>query len=228
MTVLFHIAAGGLSLLAGYVALFASKGAPLHRRAGRAFTVCMLAMTASGFFEALVRSVAPATNIPAATITAYLVVTGFTTVRPLARGGRALLVGGMLVAFGVGLVSLMFGFEAIALGGSRKGMPFFPFFLFGLVGVLAATGDLRLLRAGGIRGAARLARHLWRMSFALLIAALSFFLGQADKIPEAIRLPPLLALPVLLVLVTMLYWVWRVRRRRTVRSIVGMTAAEAE
>jgi peptidoglycan/LPS O-acetylase OafA/YrhL len=71
-----------------------------------------------------------------------------------------------------------------------------------------------MIRAGGLRGASRLARHLWRMCFALFIAALSFFLGQSDEIPEPLRILPLLALPVLMVLVTMLYWLWRVRRRR--------------
>jgi putative ABC transport system permease protein len=60
-----------------------------------------------------------------------------------------------------------------------------------------------------------LTRHLWRMSFALLIAAMSFFLGQAKVFPQPVRIYPLLALPVLAVLVTMLYWLWRVRARRS-------------
>jgi hypothetical protein len=73
---------------------------------------------------------------------------------------------------------------------------------------------LRVLRSGALTRAARLARHLWRMSFALLIATMSFFLGQAKGIPSPIRIPALLALPVLAVLVTMLYWLWRVRIRQ--------------
>ena len=56
-----------------------------------------------------------------------------------------------------------------------------------------------------------LRRHLWRMCFALFIAALSFFIGQARVFPKPVRIFPLLALPVLAVLVTMLYWLWRVR-----------------
>ncbi|MGH7561110.1 MAG: hypothetical protein ACRENB_08820 [Gemmatimonadales bacterium] len=76
-------------------------------------------------------------------------------------------------------------------------MPAFPFFLFGIVGVLAGAGDFRVIRSGARQGAARLRRHLWRMSFALFIAALSFFIG-------------LLALPVLAVLVAMFYWLWRI------------------
>jgi hypothetical protein len=62
------------------------------------------------------------------------------------------------------------------------------------------------------------------MCFALFIAALSFFIGQAKVIPEPFRNRGLLALPVLAVLVTMLYWLWRVRRKRAVRSMVVISA----
>ena len=65
------------------------------------------------------------------------------------------------------------------------------------------------------QGAAPIARHLWRMCFALLIAALSFFIGQADEFPPALRIMPLLALPMLIVLGALFYWLWRVRVRRT-------------
>ena len=129
-----------------------------------------------------------------------------------------------LVALSVGAISLAFGFEALANGGVRKGMPAFPFFLFGIVGILAGAGDVRMMRSAPLRGAKRLTRHLWRMSFALFIAALSFFIGQADVSPEAVRIRPLLALPVPLVLVTMLYWRWRVRGRRSLQRITTLTA----
>ena len=52
------------------------------------------------------------------------------------------------------------------------------------------------------------------MSFALFVAAMSFFLGQADEFPKALRVLPVMAGPPLAVLVTMLYWMWRVRFRR--------------
>jgi hypothetical protein len=62
------------------------------------------------------------------------------------------------------------------------------------------------------------------MSFALFIAPMSFFFGQADVFPEALRIMPLLALPVLSVLVTMLYWVWRLRVKRRVRGLARVPA----
>lgn len=45
---------------------------------------------------------------------------------------------------------------------------------------------------------------------ALWIAAASFFLGQSDEFPEALRIMPLLCTPVLLVLLAMFYWLARV------------------
>jgi hypothetical protein len=58
------------------------------------------------------------------------------------------------------------------------------------------------------------------MCFALFIAALSFFIGQADEFPEALRIPLLLAVPVLAPVVSMGYWLWRVRSRPPVRGVV--------
>jgi hypothetical protein len=227
MTLVVHILAGSLGLVSGYLALYATKGAPLHRRSGMVFVSAMLTMCFLGTVIAAVRGVAPAMNIPAGLLTAYLVITALTTVRPPAARSRWLDPVLLLVALAVGLTCLKFGFEAVAHGGKRNGMPAFPFFLFGGVGTLAALLDLKMIRAGGLRGAPRLARHLWRMCFALFIAALSFFLGQAKVIPKPIRIPGLLALPVLLVLVTMFYWLWRVRVRRTARGIVGAGGQEA-
>jgi peptidoglycan/LPS O-acetylase OafA/YrhL len=180
----------------------------------------MLTMGGLGALIAAVRGVAPATNIPAALLTSYLVITSLITVRPPKVRMRWLDYGLMLVALGIGLTSLAFGLEALASpdGKGRDGMPPFPFFMFGAVGTAAALLDIRMIRSEGLRGASRLARHLWRMCFALFIAALSFFLGQSDEFPEAIRILPLLALPVLVVLVTMVYWLWRVLRGRSLRG----------
>ncbi len=225
-TMLIHIVAGSLGLISGFVALYAAKGAPLHRRAGRVFVSVMLTMTLTGITIAAVRGVAPAINIPAGLLTAYLVVTGLTTLRPLAAGPRWLDLGAMLVGLAIGMISLAFGLDALANGGEKDGMPAFPFLMFGVVGMLASVGDLRMLLAGTLSGRSRLTRHLWRMSFALFIAALSFFLGQSDELPRAFRILPLLALPPVAVLVTLLYWVWRVRVRRGSRGSVGAGAPQ--
>jgi uncharacterized membrane protein len=226
-TLVIHIIAGGLGILSGFLALYAAKGARLHRRSGRVFFYAMLTTAIAGGVIAAVRDVAPAINIPAGLLTAYLVITALMTVRPPTALSRWLQPGLMVVALAIGLTSLWFGFEAIASGGTRNDMPAFPFFMFGVVGLLAGIGDVRLMRSGALLGVRRLARHLWRMSFALFIAALSFFIGQAQVFPKPVRIMPMLALPVLAVLVTMVYWLWRVRVRRNVRGIVSVGAAEA-
>ena len=220
---LIHIVAGSLALLTGYVALFAAKGATRHRRAGIVFVYAMLVMCLFGGAMAIAHGEWVEVNLPAAVMTAYLVVTALTTVRPLPRGARALHVGGMVVALGMGLTMLIFGAEAVANGGQRRGIPAFPFFLFGTVGMLGGLGDARVLRSGAGGGTHRLARHLWRMSFALFIASMSFFLGQADVFPKALRIPALLAVPPLAVLATMLWWLWRVRARRPRQRVVAAT-----
>jgi len=222
-----HIVAGTLALLFGYIALYSVKGAPLHRKIGMLFVYAMLTMCAAGFTLAVTLDRGPGVNVPAALLTAYLVVTSLTTVRPVATGGRALHIGAMVVVLIVTAFNTAFGFEAMANGGRRQGIPAFPFLMFAVVGLLAVVGDVRLLRTGPPQGTSRLTRHLWRMSFALFIAAMSFFIGQAKVIPKPIRIFPLLAVPPLAVLVTMLYWLWRVRIRRSLRGVVRVSAPEA-
>jgi hypothetical protein len=54
-------------------------------------------------------------------------------------------------------------------------------FFMGSVMLLAGAGDVRMLVRGGVLGAKRIARHLWRMCFGLFIAAGSFFLGPSNR-----------------------------------------------
>jgi peptidoglycan/LPS O-acetylase OafA/YrhL len=87
--------------------------------------------------------------------------------------------------------------------------------------LLAAFGDWRMIRSGGVNGPRRLARHLWRMCVALFIASGSFFLGQMKFVPEPLRIVPLLAALGVAPLVVLLYWMWRVRVRRTLVWLHG-------
>ena len=73
-----------------------------------------------------------------------------------------------------------------------------------------------MIRAGGIRGKDRIRRHLWRMSTALFIAAASFFLGPARRIPEPLQVPPFKLVP-FVALVTMAYWLWRYKAAEVTR-----------
>ena len=91
--------------------------------------------------------------------------------------------------------------------------------------VLAAAGDIRMIRARGIQGGRRIARHLWRMCFAMWVAAASFFLGPPERVPEAIRIPALQAVAVLVPIVAMLYWLWRIRVRHNLRGLAALSVS---
>lgn len=106
-------------------------------------------------------------------------------------------------------------------------MPVPMTFFMGSIALLAGAGDLRILRSGPLLGTRRIARHLWRMCFAPFVASGSFFLGQADEIPEPLRIYPLLTIAAVLPLIALLYWLWRVRTRLSSRGILGPTSTEA-
>jgi len=216
---LVHIVAGGFALVLGAIALSATKGGTLHRRSGILFVYTMLAMAVAGVMMAPLRGVAPAVNIPAGLLTAYFVTTALTALRPRSPASRLLDLIAMVVAFTIGLASLGFGLSALAL--KRSWITGLPFLLLGVVALLAAASDLRMLRSDGLGGAARIGRHLWRMCFALFIAAMAFFIGQPGVFPKALRSPALLGLPVLAVLLIMLYWLWRVRIKGGYRAVIG-------
>jgi hypothetical protein len=95
--------------------------------------------------------------------------------------------------------------------------------VIGTVILLASIGDLRAMRAGGLRGSRRLARHLWRMCFGLFIATGSFFLGQMRFIPESVRFVPVLLVLAFAPILSLVYWMWRVRVRGRLSGITIAT-----
>jgi hypothetical protein len=211
-----HIVAAALGLITGGVALAVAKGGRLHRKSGMLFVYAILAMCGSAVALAVVNG--QAVNVMAGLMTAYLAVTSVTTVRPPAPGARPREIALMVMALVLGLATMATGFLAIASPTGRIfGLPSFPFFLFGVLGLSGAIGDVRTMRAGVLRGAPRLSRHLWRMCMALFITAASFFSIRARVaaiLPAPFTTPVARALPVVLVLVVMFYWLWRVRSRR--------------
>ena len=209
----FHVLGGAVAILSGLTALFAGKGGLLHRRSGTVFVCAMLVMSLSGAVIAVGREGA-AINIPAGLVTAYLVVTALLTVRPPSERSRNVERAAMVAAF-----VLSAGCLVSAIITANSGEPGFvvPVLMFGLLALFGGIGDGRMLRAGGLRGRERLRRHLWRMCTGLFVAAASFFLGPVRRIPEPLRLAPFRLIP-LLVLVTMAYWLWRYRRKRTAHS----------
>lgn len=112
--------------------------------------------------------------------------------------------------------------------GQHNGVPAGMLIFLGTVVLLAAVGDARMIRGGGIQGTRRLARHLWRMCFGLFIATGSFSaqLVMMKGMPPALRSMPVILLLGGGPLVVLLYWMWRVRLRQNLRGL--MTAATTE
>ena len=215
-----HFAAGLASIVAGTVALTVAKGGRLHKQSGVVFTWAMvvLGLTAAGIGAYENRP----GQVFGGLLATYLVFTALTTVKPLPGIGQPVHVALMVLAFACGLASVYGGVTewldpTVEVIGRPRVVP--PL-IIGIIITLAALGDLRAIRAGGLRGSRRLARHLWRMCFGLFIATGSFFLGQIKFIPEPVRILPLLLALSFAPIAFLVYWMWRVRMRGRLSGLV--------
>jgi len=214
-------------MVLGAAALLAKKGGTVHRRSGLLFVYAMLVMAISASILEF-RENLNVGNLSAASMTAYFVGTALTTVRPASQWTRRINAAALTFALGLALVAIVGGVKAFNNPGvSSGGVPDRTIgvmsFVFATVLLLAAIGDMRIMRSGLPRGGPRLARHLWRMCFALFIAAGSFFSIRervAAILPEPFTSGPMRALPILLLFCVMFYWLWRVRSRRALPVIV--------
>jgi uncharacterized membrane protein len=223
-----HVSAGMSALVTGFVALGAAKGSALHRRSGALFVSLMLVMALTGAAIAAVESSRsePKPGIQATMLmglfTAYLVVTALNTVRPPSEWSRRLDLLGVPVAGAIGVGQWTLALRAIvATGNTQSAMITAVELVFGSIAILAAASDLRRLRSSApLTGTKRIARHLWRMTFALWIAAFSFFPRLTRFVPKPFG--AVVALPILGVLGVMIYWMWRVRFRKSFRGLIGV------
>ena len=207
---LLHIIAGTLGMLSGFVAVFLRKGSRQHGRAGNVFVIAMLCLSSTGVFLAIMKS--QPGNILGGTLTFYLVATAWMTARR--RDGEPGIFdwGALLVVLGVAAVEVTCGLEAaMSPTGLKYDYPPWPYFLLGSVAVLATAGDIRMLVRGGISGRHRIARHLWRMCFALFIAAASIFMARQQVFPDLLRKTGVLLFLSFLPLMLMIFWLVRVR-----------------
>lgn len=208
-----HIGGGSLGILSGYTAVFVRKGGNLHRISGTVFFASMLAMGTMGLsLSVWIRQFG---NIAGGALATYLVLTAWLTVKRKAGTiGRA-----EVALFGAAFATsgLLFYWGALAATNPKGTFQHYGaalYFVFGSFATLFATLDLKVILRGGVSGVARIARHLWRMCFALFFAAASFFLGQQKVMPAFMHGSPLLFIPALTPLALMIFWLVRVRYRR--------------
>lgn len=211
--VLLHVLFGSVALGTGAAALVLRKGSPLHASAGTVFFASMLAMTGTG---ALVAAFLPERGTAVIAIfTAYLVATSWTTARR--RDGRAGFpeLAGLAVALSCAGLMVAFSLQAAASPTGRvDSLPAAAHYPFAALASLAAALDLNFILRRRLSPRQRIARHLWRMCAALIIASASFFLGQQDEFPDAWQGAAIWFAPPLAVLAAMIFWILRVRFAR--------------
>lgn len=206
---LIHVCGAVVGLLSGSLAMIFRKGSGLHRAGGTVFFVSMLIMSACAAYVAFAR--AHALNALDSSLTFYLVATGWITVKRQENKTDAIDWIGLLMILAIATAILANGFDAAASPARSKGGYAAPlYFIFGIIAMLFAAGDMRMLVQRGVSGARRIARHLVRMCTALLFALLSAYPGQARLFPPAWRESNLLFLPAILVAGAMIFWRWRV------------------
>jgi uncharacterized membrane protein len=214
-----HFGSALIALVAGTIALLVAKGGKLHKKSGMVFTIAMGAAGALAVpiaaYEGNIGSVV------GGILVIYFVYTAMTAVKPIPGTGGIVDVALMTLAFAIAAVSYWYGLVAWSRPGHvLDGVPAAMRLFLATICLLAAIGDLRTIREGGLRGPRRLARHLWRMCFALFIATGSFFIGQMKFIPAPVRIMPLLIGLGVAPLFVLLYWMWRVRLRRRLTGMI--------
>lgn len=213
LPLMLHIGSGTLGMLSGFVTVAFRKGSRNHALAGNVFVVSMLILSSTGMY--LAARLHQQGNFLGGAVTFYLVATAWVSARREHEGTNLFDWGALLVIFALAAVELTNGFQAaFSTTGLKDGYPAGPYFMMGTVAVLATVGDIRMLVRGGISGAQRVARHLWRMCFALFIAAMSIFLARQQLFPEIFRRTGALYLLSFLPLILMVFWLIRVRFAR--------------
>ncbi len=206
LLIITHVIAGTVAFLSGVIALFATKGSKLHRKAGQVFVGSMVITGGGGAVYAL--QIPQAITVIAGIFTVYLVVSSYATLqRTPGRVGLFEVLSALLVT-GLVAASVCFGLEAQAHpSGLKDGFGAEPYFFFATVAAVALMGDLTYFVLRGRNPAHRIARHLWRMGFALYIAAGSLLDGPGTTaFPESLRGTIVLTGPVALIGITVAGW----------------------
>jgi hypothetical protein len=216
LAIVLHVGAGTLSLFAGFTAVFAQKGGPLHRAAGNVFFVSMLVMAA---FAAYLGVVIPDqfTNVVIAAFVSYLVGTSWLTVQraegSAGFGEKIGLAAALCLCAPFAILSYQVTTGAPPLFKSAvpfEGRVLIAIYVFTGVTAMAALADAKVIMTGGISGAPRIARHLWRMCLGLTMATGSAFSNGLPRLlpgptPQAFFYVQLLPLALLF------FWLIRVR-----------------
>ncbi len=206
---LIHFPTGTLAILAAFAAFYYPKGSSKHKKAGQVFTIAMLIMLISGGIAGVLKGTAE--DVFLAALVFYTVFTAWLTV----RNHQPVI--GILEYLALGYI-VIFGLAALAINPEWEMVREPGVYTFdAIMALIFAVGDIRNILLKGMSQTHRLARHIWRISFSLVWAALAF----SDKIIKMLdstieQMPYLVAIPATLVLCIMFYWLYRVYKGRAI------------
>jgi hypothetical protein len=176
-------------------------------------------------------------NLLIGTFTFYLIITAWLTVsRPEGHTGipekvTFLVILCLFAPFAFLSVQLAAGMTPFLKSATPfRGPVLAAMYIFTFITGIAVFADLKVLIAGGIRGRARIERHLWRMCLGLAMAAGSAFTnGFPRLLPKGVHVPLVwLFMPQFIVFGLLFFWLIRVRFTRWYEGDAELPSASGE
>ncbi len=202
---LIHTPAGSIGLVAATVALFTKKGGALHRKAGICFTISMLIMLISGFVAALLKESIDDMFLSA--VVMYTVFTAWLTAHHKKNETDFLEYVALVWVIAVGIAAFLINASWSEVGSQN------PYLYWASFAIFCAIGDVRNLHWACSSGIQRVIRHVWRVGFSLIWAALALTDkiikiqgSNVKELPEE-QLTYVIAVPTLLILIIIVYWI---------------------
>ena len=209
-----HVASGMVALITGAMAVAARKGGATHVATGNWFFVAMLVLGVTASILEPFRSPVPGSPV-GGIIVCYFVLTSWVAAR---RSD------GVTGKFEIGACASALTLAGLMIWGGFTGSttPAGPGPLFALGGLCLMAGllDLNAILRRQLSPAQRISRHLWRMCFAFFIATGSFFLGQQDIMPSAVRGSPILFALAFAPFGVMAWWLIRLRLAKQIGRLI--------
>ena len=221
-----HIAGGATALVCGTVAFAVRKGGGTHVSAGTWFCIAMFVLGVTASILSPQKS--PPESPIGGIMVCYFVATAWMAARRRSgTPGRFEKIACAIVLV-IAAAIIGRGIEVALAPPGQFPEPPGPVALFGLGGIclLAGLFDLKFILRGTLSATQRLSRHLWRMCFAFFIATGSFFLGQQDVLPQAVRGSPILFVLAFAPFALMLFWLARVRLSMMIGALKLRDAVE--
>ena len=204
---LIHFPTGTVAILAAIAAFYYPKGSPKHKKAGQVFTIAMIIMVISGGIAGALKG--SLEDVFLAALVFYSVFTAWLTVRDRQPviGILEYLALAYIVIFGLAALSINPEWEMVR----EPGVYTFD----AILALMFAVGDIRNILLNGMNQTHRLARHIWRISFSLVWAALAFSDKTIKMLDSTInQMPYVVVIPATLILCIMFYWLFRIYKGR--------------